>query len=109
MTDIASETGPATSKAAAGRFYFAAWRWHFYTGLYVAPFLVMLAVTGLVMLWSATLYGRNGENTAVPVGEAAIAVSAQADAAAAAVPGGAVTTYIAPNANAARAGTAPSA
>ena len=30
--------------------YAAVWRWHFYAGLYVAPFLILLAVTGLVML-----------------------------------------------------------
>ena len=30
--------------------YAAVWRWHFYAGLYVAPFLMLLAVTGLVML-----------------------------------------------------------
>ena len=45
------------------RFYITAWRWHFYAGLYVAPFLIMLAVTGLIMLWTATLYGRDGEKT----------------------------------------------
>ncbi|MEQ1912100.1 MAG: PepSY domain-containing protein, partial [Vicinamibacterales bacterium] len=30
--------------------YATVWRWHFYAGLYVAPFLVLLALTGLVML-----------------------------------------------------------
>ena len=30
--------------------YAAVWRWHFYAGLYVAPFLMLLACTGLVML-----------------------------------------------------------
>ncbi|MGE0591679.1 MAG: PepSY-associated TM helix domain-containing protein [Vicinamibacterales bacterium] len=30
--------------------YAAVWRWHFYAGLYVAPFLVILALTGLAML-----------------------------------------------------------
>ena len=28
--------------------YAAVWRWHFYAGLSVAPFLMLLAVTGLV-------------------------------------------------------------
>lgn len=97
MTDIAADA-PPTARSTPGRFYFAAWRWHFYAGLYVAPFLVMLALTGLVMLWSAALTGRNGENTPVPIGSAAVAVSAQSAAAAAAVPGGTVSTYIAPNA-----------
>ena len=31
--------------------YFAAWRWHFYAGLYVIPFLIMLSVTGIV-IWA---------------------------------------------------------
>ena len=30
--------------------YAAVWRWHFYAGIYVAPFLVVLACSGLVML-----------------------------------------------------------
>jgi uncharacterized iron-regulated membrane protein len=30
--------------------YAAVWRWHFYAGLYVAPFLLLLPLTGLVML-----------------------------------------------------------
>jgi uncharacterized iron-regulated membrane protein len=28
-----------------------AWRWHFYAGLYVVPFMIMLSITGLVMLY----------------------------------------------------------
>ena len=27
------------------------WRWHFYAGLYVIPFMLMLSLTGLVMLF----------------------------------------------------------
>jgi uncharacterized iron-regulated membrane protein len=37
------------------RFYLAAWRWHFYAGLFVVPFLLILATTGLVMLLSQPL------------------------------------------------------
>ena len=40
------------SSADANRFYLAAWRWHFYAGLYVVPFLLILATSGLVMLLS---------------------------------------------------------
>lgn len=36
-------------------FYKIIWRWHFYAGLYVAPFLIMLAVTGLAMLYADKL------------------------------------------------------
>ncbi len=78
------------------KFYFAAWRWHFYAGLYVVPFLVMLAATGLLMLWISVLSGRDGENIAVTPGAAPIAIGAQAEAALGAVPGGALTGYIAP-------------
>ena len=39
-----------------------AWRWHFYAGLYVVPFMLMLSITGLVMLYDDViednLYGE---------------------------------------------------
>ncbi|WP_425439649.1 PepSY-associated TM helix domain-containing protein [Photobacterium proteolyticum] len=31
--------------------YFLTWRWHFYAGLFVVPFMIMLSITGLVMLF----------------------------------------------------------
>ena len=49
------------SAPAVNRFYFLAWRWHFYASLYVIPFLLMLATTGLLMLWIAQLSGLNGD------------------------------------------------
>ncbi len=86
VTD-ASTTKPAS--ALSRRFYFTAWRWHFYAGLYVAPFLVMLAVTGLIMLWSSVLVGRDGEKYyAVTPGQTEIAVSQQAIAALATIADG---------------------
>lgn len=39
-------TTTATSTPTPARFYRAVWRWHFYAGLLVLPFLVWLAVTG---------------------------------------------------------------
>lgn len=33
-------------------FYRSVWRWHFFAGLYVTPFLIMLSVTGLIMLFA---------------------------------------------------------
>ncbi len=36
-------------------FYLRAWRWHFYAGLFVAPFLCLLAVTGIVYLYKPQL------------------------------------------------------
>lgn len=34
------------------KFYLAMWRWHFFAGLYVVPFMLMLCITGLLMLAS---------------------------------------------------------
>lgn len=97
MTDVTSSATHAEAQPLARKFYIAAWRWHFYAGLYVAPFLVILAATGLIMLWSAALVGRDGEKLySVAPGTTIVAVSAQVEAAAAAVPGGAIVQYIAP-------------
>lgn len=96
---MASFLPGADAPAAAdhGRaFYIAAWRWHFYAGLYVAPFLVMLAVTGLIMLYVSAFVGLNGERGTIPQGTAPMPVTALADAAAAVVPGGRVAQYVAP-------------
>lgn len=37
------------------KFYRAVWRWHFYAGLFVIPFLVILAVTGIIYLFKPQL------------------------------------------------------
>ena len=94
MTDSAvSEDARAPD---ANKLYFAAWRWHFYAGLYVIPFFLMLAVTGLIMLWLAFLDGRDGERyTVSPAGDP-LPISQQARAAVDAIPGGTLKTYIAP-------------
>ncbi len=81
---------------AVNPFYFAAWRWHFYAGLFVIPFLVMLALTGAVMMIYSGVGNELGQAPNVTPSGQALPVSAQARAAAAAVPGGMLTTYIAP-------------
>lgn len=86
----------ARSKGGANKLYFAAWRWHFYAGLFVIPFLTILATTGMMMLWIAWIDGRDGERTAVVPQDTSVAISAQADAAVAAIPGGVLKQYVAP-------------
>jgi uncharacterized iron-regulated membrane protein len=86
----------STDTQAPNRLYFAAWRWHFYAGLYVVPFLVMLAVTGLVMLWVSSMTELNGERARVAPGTDPLPVSQLQAAAEAAVPGSSATQYIAP-------------
>lgn len=39
-----------TSKTSKG-LYVSMWRWHFFAGLYCIPFLIMLSVTGLMMMF----------------------------------------------------------
>ena len=91
---MASHNSSGASRAQS--LYFAAWRWHFYAGLFVAPFLIMLATTGLVMLYVSAFVGLNGERMTVQRAAAPLAVSQLEAVAAAAVPGGQVTQYIEP-------------
>ncbi|MGB0960189.1 MAG: PepSY-associated TM helix domain-containing protein [Halocynthiibacter sp.] len=84
------------SEGGTNKLYFAAWRWHFYAGLVVIPFLTILAVTGMMMLWIAWVDGRDGERTPVFPQDTAMAVSAQADAAVASIPDGVLKQYVAP-------------
>ncbi|CUH46386.1 PepSY domain-containing protein [Ruegeria atlantica] len=82
---------------AAQKFYFAAWRWHFYAGIFVIPFLIILAVTGLMMMFITQFDGRDGEKIAVDVSGQALPVSQQALIALEDVPG-AVVEWIGPKA-----------
>lgn len=86
----------AQPEGGVNKFYFAAWRWHFYTGLFVIPFLTVLAITGMFMLWIAWIDGRDGERSAVVPQEIIQPLLAQADAAVAVVPDGTLKQYVAP-------------
>jgi len=44
-------TGDTAPRAGGPRFHRAVWRWHFYAGLFVLPFIVWLALTGAVYLY----------------------------------------------------------
>ncbi len=50
MTDTTLGAEAPAARTAASKLYFLAWRWHFYAGLFVVPFLIMLAVTGFFMM-----------------------------------------------------------
>ncbi|WP_187431124.1 hypothetical protein ROLI_035170 [Roseobacter fucihabitans] len=89
----------AQPKSGANKRYFAAWRWHFYAGLFVIPFLSILAVTGMCMMWIAWVDGRDGERTPVIPQEIIQPLSVQADAVRAAIPQGVLKQYVAPRSN----------
>ena len=46
-------TAPAR---AAPPFYNLAWRWHFYAGLFVIPFMILLSITGIIYLFTGGLF-----------------------------------------------------
>ena len=81
------------------KLYFAAWRWHFYAALYVVPFLIMLAVTGMMMMFITQFDGRDGEKIGVTPKGTALPVTELAAAATSAVPGE-VVEYIGPKSEA---------
>ncbi len=93
---MSSNALPQQDAAAPSRFYRAVWRWHFYAGLIVAPFLVILAATGLVMLFVTGVSPEYGDWLRVKSAPQALSISKQADAALAAHPGGTLGKYIVP-------------
>ena len=97
MTHIEIDANAASEeKQRTAKLYRAAWRWHFYAGLYVIPFFIMLALTGLGILWSSLLEGRDGEYIRVVVQVQHQPVSLQAQAAQEAIPAGELKEYIVP-------------
>ncbi|GLS16716.1 PepSY-associated TM helix domain-containing protein [Hydrogenophaga electricum] len=98
-----AERAAAPRQPALGRFHALAWRWHFYAGLYVVPFLLMLAVTGLVMVFFTGFQTRLGMKIVVSPQAQTVPVSTQAEAALAQWPQGQLRSYLAP-----KTATAPS-
>ena len=95
MTTLKNEKSMPTNRWDR-RFYQAAWRWHFYAGLYVVPFLMVLAITGMTMMLIGYIDGRDGEKITVSVPQDATPLSLlqQAENAKAAVPGGKLIEWI---------------
>ncbi|WP_299475585.1 PepSY domain-containing protein [uncultured Roseibium sp.] len=93
MSNISLDAAGASTPS---RFYLAAWRWHFYAGLFVLPFLTILAVTGMMMMYIGYFDGRDGEKITVPVPENSVAlnVSTQAEAALASLPGSTLAEWL---------------
>ena len=84
MSRIESQSA---AQARSKTLYFLTWRWHFYAGLFVIPFMLMLSVTGLVMLLDdeleSALYPESlvvqsgGISTMVSIGEQLKSVETQ--------------------------------
>ena len=87
MTDLSGADAPPAGNARTNPLYFAIWRWHFYAGLYVVPFLVMLSITGFFMMWFTAIAPEYGDRLAVGPAGAALSLADQEAAALNAVPG----------------------
>lgn len=97
MKRTAEEAQPQA--ATANKFYLATWRWHFYAGIYVVPFLIMLALTGMIMLYQDQIEAyQYGDRLFVTEGTTPVPANAQLQAVQAAYPDAAVNQYIPPRA-----------
>jgi uncharacterized iron-regulated membrane protein len=82
--------------AVVSRLYHAIWRWHFYAGLFVVPFLLMLAVTGGFMMIYSDQSNELGWVKNVTQAEKTLPVSVQAKQSLRQITDGKLVTYIAP-------------
>jgi len=78
--------------------YFTVWRWHFYAGMFAAPFLIVLAITALGMLFMSNTAGRDDDRltVAIPESTSQAPVSIQAKNALSTLPNSTLVKYIAP-------------
>jgi len=93
---MSSTTMPQQDAVASTRLYRAVWRWHFYAGLIVAPFLIILAVSGLVMLFVTGVAPEYGDWLKVTPQAQQLRITQQVDKALAAHPGGRLGKYVTP-------------
>lgn len=82
------------SVRSASNLYRAIWRWHFYAGLLVLPFLLVLAVTGMIMLYGNSVETFLGPRHAIAPGGERASFAAQALAAQNTVPEGRVKMLV---------------
>lgn len=78
------------------RLYRAIWRWHFYAGLIVIPFLLVLAITGLIMVYGNSVETFLGKRFYVAPGAEHATLVEQAEVARASVPDGTVKMLVKP-------------
>ena len=87
---------PQQDAAASTRLYRAVWRWHFYAGLLAAPFLTILALSGLAMLVFTGVAPEYGDWLKVQPSGQQLSITRQVDTALAAHPGGKLGKYVTP-------------
>lgn len=85
-----------TGAQASSKLYRAVWRWHFYAGIFVVPFLLVLATTGLLILWFTGVAPEYGQWRKLNPATAPLSISQQVDSALKTYPGKTVSQYITP-------------
>lgn len=89
-------TAPARERAASS-FYNLAWRWHFYAGLFVIPFMILLSITGIIYLFKPQLDAwMYADLMQVPVAEQRLSADQQLAIVREAYPQAAVSQYLPP-------------
>lgn len=84
-----------SNKTNAKAHYFLAWRWHFYAGLFVIPFMIMLSLTGIVMLFDDEIEQlRYSDILSVTPGGISQSVEKQMQAVQALYPDASITQFI---------------
>ena len=84
MSDLTLST-TLVGRPRAATFYRAVWRWHFYAGLVVVPFLLVLSLTGIIMLYGNSIETMLGKTYTVAANQKTIPLETQAAAAVAAI------------------------
>ena len=80
-------TGSKFKDTNSSSLYRAVWRWHFYAGIIVAPFVIFLAITGGLYLWKPQYEAwRYRDLFTVPATPETVSADAQLKAAQAAAP-----------------------
>jgi uncharacterized iron-regulated membrane protein len=92
---VTSDAVEAPVPMTKGLYHFV-WRWHFYAGLFTAPFLIMLAVTGALYLYKDEIEGFAYPAARVAPPAAAVAASIEEAAVLGAYPGGRITRHNVP-------------
>jgi uncharacterized iron-regulated membrane protein len=92
-----STASKTTPKGSARFDHRTVWRWHFYAGLFCIPFVLWLAVTGTLFLFSDNIQNLIDRPLNHLTIEQPATVNAQVQAALAAVPGTTLDSYQLPN------------
>lgn len=101
LNPTASTTAAAEADQAktTNKFYLATWRWHFYAGIYVIPFILMLSLTGLIMVLHDQIEAvQYGDRLFVTPSNETVTAEAQVEAVRKAYSGATISQFILPTA-----------